>query len=84
MIGGPILGIVHVATADDDEDAEDEAEAGRPPSPRAPPPPARVPEPLVLTAKAAAARRFASWRDTPNEAITQRERERRANQYVRS
>jgi hypothetical protein len=95
VVGGPILGIVHVATADtwDDDEAEvqDEAPtavlapppAARPGSPAPAPAPVRVPEPLVLTAKAADARRFASWRDTPNEAIAQRERARRANQYVR-
>jgi hypothetical protein len=81
VTGGPILGIVHVATATDFED-DDEVESAS--APRvATAPPARVPEPIVLTAKADAARRFASWRDTPNEAITQRERARRANQYVR-
>ena len=84
-MGGPVLGIVHVATADTWEDDVDEAEDAPTavlPVPVAPPP-VRVPEPLILTAKADAARRFASWRDTPNAAITQRERARRANQYVR-
>jgi hypothetical protein len=128
-MGGPVLGIVHVATADTWEDdlEEDTAEAPTAVLPaRAAAPtafraaatagahaPSRaaaaqttsrattpagahatsraaataapaVPEPPVLTAKAADARRFASWRDTPNDAITQRERARRANQYVRS
>jgi hypothetical protein len=84
VTGGPILGIVHVATMKDADDAEDEPEAAPAPAPRvAVAAPVRVPEPIVLTAKADAARRFASWRDTPNDAITQRERARRANQYVR-
>jgi hypothetical protein len=78
VTGGPILGIVHVVTAKASEESEPET------APRvAAAAPARVPEPIVLTAKADAARRFASWRDTPNEAITQRERARRANRYVR-
>jgi hypothetical protein len=78
VMGGPILGIVHVATADtwDDETEEETVVAT--------PIPARVPEPIILTAKTDAAHRFASWRDTPNDALTQRERARRANQYVRS
>jgi hypothetical protein len=79
VMGGPILGIVHVATTgtgDDDEEAEPVVAA-------APPPAAPLPAPVTLTAKAEAARRFADWRDTPNEAITQRERDRRANRYVR-
>ena len=81
VTGGPILGIVHVATT---KAADDEPEDEPAPAPRvALAPPARVGEPVVLTAKAEAARRFASWRDTPNEAITQRERARRANRYVR-
>ena len=81
VMGGPILGIVHVATASSWDDDEDEVEDEAPTVALAPP--VRVPEPVVLTAKAADARRFASWRDTPNDAITQRERARRANQYVR-
>ncbi len=80
-MGGPILGIVHVAKADTWDD--DEAEAERAETVVAAPAPARVPEPIILTAKADAARRFASWRDTPNDALTQRERARRANQYAR-
>lgn len=85
VMGGPVIGIVHVATADtweDDIDEVEDAPTAVLPTPVAPP--VRVPEPLILTAKTDAARRFASWRDTPNPAITQRERARRANQYVRS
>ena len=76
VAGGPILGIVHVAGTKDDEDEEETVVA-------AAPRPAPHPAPIVLTAKAEAARRFANWRDTPNEALTQRERARRANRYVR-
>jgi hypothetical protein len=77
VMGGPILGIVHVATTakDDDEEVETVVAAAPPSPPQA--------APVALTAKAEAARRFANWRDTPNEAITQRERARRANRYVR-
>jgi len=79
--GGPILGIVHVATSNrEDDEVEDEETVVA-----AAPPVVIHPEPqsVRLTPKAEAARRFANWRDTPNEAITQRERARRANQYVR-
>jgi hypothetical protein len=109
VVGGPLLGIVHVATAKDDDEAEAQAAptvvraAARPAvtprtavaartavTPRtavaerpvvAPRP---VPEPVILTPKAAAARRFAAWRDKPHPAIERRERERRASQYLRS
>jgi hypothetical protein len=74
VAGGPILGIVHVATTMADEELEEDEPA---------PAPVRHPAPVVSTAKAEAARRFANWRDTPNEAITRRERERRANRYAR-
>jgi hypothetical protein len=86
VIGGPLLGIVHVATARE-EDVEEEAETAVLPVPVAAPvrQPVAVMHPsIVLTPKADAARRFASWRDQPNAAITLRERERRASQYVRS
>jgi hypothetical protein len=76
VAGGPILGIVHVATAKDAADEEEPVVV----VPAAAP---VVQRPPVLTAKAEAARRFANWRDTPNDALTQRERARRANQYVR-
>jgi hypothetical protein len=78
VAGGPILGIIHVATSGDDAEPEPEPAT---PAPRVVLLPA--PEPVRLTEKAEAARRFASWRDTPNDAITQRERARRANRYVR-
>jgi hypothetical protein len=82
VLGGPVLGIVHVATAeglqDEDEVEEETVELTAPVLVRRP-----VPAPLLLTEKAAAAARFASWRDTPNAAIEQRERARRASQYIR-
>jgi hypothetical protein len=76
VTGGPILGIVHVATS-----GKTDEETVVAPEPQFIARPA--PEPVPLTEKAEAARRFADWRDTPNEAITQRERARRANRYVR-
>jgi hypothetical protein len=80
VMGGPILGIVHVVTTDTSDDAEEEAPTAVLPAPA----PASAPEPIIVTAKADAARRFTNWRDTPNDALTQRERARRANRYVRS
>jgi hypothetical protein len=83
VIGGPIVGIVHVATAkgheDEDEVVEAETVVMTPPVPVRRP----IPEPLLMTEKAAAAARFASWRDTPNPALEQRERARRASRYIR-
>jgi hypothetical protein len=88
VLAGPALGIVHVITAKREED-EDESEAETqviaPPAPTYRPTPIRVVrEPAVLTPKSAAAARFAAWRDAPNEALAQRERERRASRYIRS
>ena len=87
VIGGPILGIVHVATAWECDDEPEEATAvlgvaTLAPRPATAPVPARPS--LPLTPKADAARRFAAWRDQPNAAIEQRERARRASRYVRS
>ena len=91
VIGGPILGIVHVATAweRDEEEESETAVVAVParvirPVPAPAPAPVAVRPPMPLTPKADAARRFAAWRDTPHAAIEQRERERRASQYVRS
>jgi hypothetical protein len=61
VIGGPVLGIIHVATSDEEPEAA-------PPVAPAPAPVAthRLPAPaLELTPRAAAARRFAAWRDGP-------------------
>jgi hypothetical protein len=87
VVGGPLVGIVHVVTAEDYEDEEVEEETVAPTAPvlvHRPAPVRALLEPSMLTPKAAAAARFAAWRSTPNDAITQRERERRASQYVRS
>ncbi|MDA0181659.1 hypothetical protein OJ997_15240 [Solirubrobacter phytolaccae] len=80
VAGGPILGIWHVATAEKDyidADYVEEPTVFMPPV-------APEPAPVVDTPRAAAARAFNNWRDKPNEAIALRERERRANAYVRS
>ena len=74
VIGGPVLGIVHVATSKEDYDEEDELEAEtaviEPPLPvaihRLPVPP------IELTPRAAAAQRFAAWRDSPSPALQRR------------
>jgi hypothetical protein len=72
VVGGPVLGLVHVATAredyEDDEPTFVAAPALRPP----------------ITVKEARARAFHNWRDTTHPAIERRERERRASQYIRS
>jgi hypothetical protein len=92
VVGGPIVGIVHVATA---REAYEEAEAEtavlplpvlvpQPVAVAAQPPVAVEQPPVALTPKADAARRFATWRDEPHAAIALRERARRASQYIRS
>jgi hypothetical protein len=82
VIGGPILGIVHVATASEEYEEEEETVVQAPVVQQ----PVRAPihQTVTLTPKADAARRFAAWRDQPHPAIALRERERRASQYVRS
>jgi hypothetical protein len=93
VLGGPLLGIIHVATAQEPYDLEQpEPRFGTvvprrlPAQPR---PVVRTPAPaaepaLALTAKAEAAKQFHSWRDRVHPAIERRERERRASQSVRS
>jgi hypothetical protein len=73
VIGGPALGIVHVTTSRDaDEDFEDETVVIE----EAPPVPVaihRLPAPPIeLTPRAAAAQRFAAWRDGPAPALQRR------------
>ena len=87
VAGGPVLGIWHVtATADKDyidaDYVEEEPTAIFVATAAARPEP--VLAPIVDTPRAAAARAFHGWRDKPNEAIAQRDRERRANAFVRS
>ncbi len=94
VVGGPLLGIVHVATAHETYEVEQpEPRFGTVVPRRIPaheravvrvPAPAPAPTPIALTAKAEAARQFHSWRDRVHPAIERRERERRASQYIRS
>jgi hypothetical protein len=88
VIGGPILGIVHVATASEEYEEEQETAVLPVVAPvvEQPVPGVRAPihQTVVLTPKADAARRFAAWRDQPHPGIALRERERRASRYVRS
>jgi hypothetical protein len=69
VIGGPIMGLVHVATADEGRDESEPAAAPRP-SRRLQ---ADVPPPPRLMA----ARRFHNWRDRQNDVLSLREREER-------
>jgi len=82
VAGGPVLGIWHVATTEKDyidaDYVEDEPTAIFAATT------APEPAPIVDTPRAAAARAFNHWRERPNEAIAQRDRERRANAFVRS
>jgi hypothetical protein len=75
VVGGPVLGIVHVATADEDDEEEQV-------TPRFVPRPA-APQPVFLTPQAARAKAFHNWRDSVHPAIERRERERRASQWIK-
>jgi hypothetical protein len=67
VIGGPVLGLVHVATADDDDlDVVFAPSVADRPRKRA-----AVDE----TPRLAAARRFHNWRDRQNDVLSLRERE---------
>jgi hypothetical protein len=67
VIGGPVIGLVHVATADEERDEPAVAAAPRP---------ARRPvEDVAPPARLLAARRFHNWRDRQNDVLSLRERE---------
>jgi hypothetical protein len=73
VISGPLLGIFHVVTADSarvDEDDDFELVVA-------------TPAPVVNVTEARA-RAFHNWRDTNNPVLDRRERERRANRYLRA
>ena|SRR5215207_303694 len=74
VIGGPVLGIVHVATASEeiDEPVEPRFIART-----------AAPQPVFLTPQAARAKAFHNWRDSVHPAIERRERERRASQWIK-
>ena len=73
VIGGPALGIVHVTTSrDNDEEFEDETVVIEEPPP-VPVAVHRLPAPPIeLTPRAAAAQRFAAWRDGPAPVLQRR------------
>ncbi len=73
VVGGPLLGIVHVATAREKDETEPVPEfVARPAAPQ-----------VLLTPQAARAKAFHNWRDSVHPAIERRERERRASRYIR-
>jgi hypothetical protein len=72
VISGPLLGIHHVAASGSDQDDDIEVVATT-----------ITPAPVVNLAEARA-RAFHNWRDSENPVIQRRERERRANQYMRA
>jgi hypothetical protein len=74
VVGGPVLGMVHVHTADEQAPA----------APAAPATAVAVAAPMPLTQRAAAARAFHNWRESVHPAIERRDRERRANRWLRS
>jgi hypothetical protein len=76
VVGGPVLAIVHVATADEEREHEEEV------APRFVARPA-PPQPVLLTPQAARAKAFHNWRDSVHPAIERRERERRASQWIK-
>jgi hypothetical protein len=73
VVGGPVLGMVHVHTADEHV-----------PAAAAPATTVGVAAPVPLTQRAAAARAFHNWRETVHPAIERRDRERRANRWLRT
>jgi hypothetical protein len=71
VVGGPLLGILHVATARESE-REPMLAVVTTPSGRK----RKVPlDAVTVTPRLADARRFHNWRDKPNSAITRREHE---------
>jgi hypothetical protein len=73
MLGGPLLAILHVATADDEREAPTRALPSAPPRERRK---RRVAlDAVTVTPRLAAARQFHAWRDSDNAAIARREHE---------
>ena len=75
VIGGPLLGILHVATASEEieEPVTEPRFVAR----------VATPKPVFLTPQAARAKAFHNWRDSVHPAIERRERERRASQWIK-
>jgi len=82
VVGGPLVALVHVATAAD-ADAEPPQPARA--RPAAPPRTRGIPlDAVAATPRLVAARQFHDWRERENDALTRREREEllRRNQYL--
>jgi hypothetical protein len=73
VLGGPLLGIVHVATASEEIAEPEPRFVARP----------IAPQPVLLTPQAARAKAFHNWRESVHPAIERRERERRASQWIK-
>jgi hypothetical protein len=82
VIGGPVLGIFHVATA---REELDELETEAPTLVLAPERPRRriAFDASALTPRLADARRFHNWRDRPSEVLSRREHEDRLRRNQR-
>jgi hypothetical protein len=82
VIGGPVLGIFHVATA---REELDEPETEAPTLVVAPEPRRRriAFDASALTPRLADARRFHNWRDRPSEVLSRREHEDRLRRNQR-
>ena len=71
VIGGPLLGILHIATAREDDNAPVLAVVTTPSGRRR-----KVPlDAVTVTPRLADARRFHNWRDRQHDAIARREHE---------
>jgi hypothetical protein len=71
VIGGPLLGIMHVATAREDDDDHVVAVVTTPSGRKR-----KIPlDAVTVTPRLADARRFHNWRDKPHDAIARREHE---------
>jgi hypothetical protein len=71
VIGGPLLGIMHVATAREHDDDQVVAVVTTPSGRKR-----KIPlDAVTVTPRLADARRFHNWRDKPHDAIARREHE---------
>jgi hypothetical protein len=71
VVGGPLLGILHIATAREDHDEPMLAVVTTPSGRRR-----KIPlDAVTVTPRLADARRFHNWRERPHDAIARREHE---------
>jgi hypothetical protein len=77
VVIGPLLGMIHVGTADEGYEDAPAAVTVATAAKKI------LPDPLS-TPRAASARAFHNWRDSSNPVLERRERERRASQYIRA